>query len=220
MKSKLVILILGVFIFSSCIVKSLHPFYTKDKISFNKNLIGTWIDKKGNEWEIESVKEQMLKDQKEGLELSKEDKQEYENYKDAYLIGYTKKEKEAGFIAMPFIVDGQYFMDFIPFDIDDIQKINDLASEHLLKTHSVVKLDIDTNHKISFSWLSEETIGDLIDNQKIRLKHEVLGLEEDLLLTASSEELSSFLQKLLKADIEDKWKESDTYSLTRTYAKS
>ena len=208
MKTKGLILILVVLLFSSCIVKSLYPFYTKDSLNFNEKLLGSWTDNKKGEWTIASIKDEFIKDRKEGIEFSEDDKKAFQNYKDGYVINYIKKEKEAGFIAMPFKIDNHYFMDFIPLEIED-DEINSLAAQHLLKTHSVAKLEINSDHNISFSWLSEKRMKEIFEANKIRLKHEKVGPEEVLLLTASSEELYTFLKKYIKSDIKNKWGDED-----------
>ncbi len=210
---------------NSCIVKSLQPFYTSESLSFNKDLIGSWIDNEKGKWTVESIRTKIEEDRKKGIKLSKEDLALYETYKDGYFITLIKKDKEAGFIAMPFKINQHYFLDFIPIEIKD-DEINSLAAEHLLKTHSVAKLDINSGEDVSFSWLSEERLKDLYDAQKIRLKHEKIGFEEDLLLTASSEELYAFLTKYTEADLfkkyeekEKKWKSNDKLTLTKVNAK-
>ncbi|MBC3847089.1 hypothetical protein H8K90_11905 [Winogradskyella echinorum] len=213
---KSIILIAIAILLNSCIVKSLQPFYTKDSLSFDKNLLGNWIDNKKGEWTVESIKEKFEQDKREGVTLSEEDKVAYETYKSGYYIKYLKKEKEASFIAMPFKINNQYFLDFIPIEIGD-EEINSLAAEHLLKTHSVAKLDI--NKTVSLSWLDESKVKDIFNANKMRLKHENIGPEEALLLTATSEELYAFLKKYMKANIENKWKKSDQLTLTKTNAK-
>lgn len=218
MKKKSILIVSCVLLFSSCIVKSLQPFFTKDKIVFNEKLIGDWIDQKKGEWKIQTVKELFNKDRKEGVELSEEDKAFYETYKNGYLITYIKKGNEAQFIAVPFKIEDVYFINFIPFAYEE-DTVNSLAVGHLLKTHSVTKLDINSDNEITFSWLSEARVGDLITEGKVRLKHEIVGPEKALLLTASSEELVTFLKKYLKADIEDKWNSSDKFTLTKSNAK-
>ncbi len=218
MKTKGIILILAILLFSSCIVKSLHPFYTKDSLSFNEKLLGNWTDNKKGQWTVESMIDKFEQEKKEGVELSAEDLLALETYKEGYYITYIKKDKEAAFIAMPFKINEQYFLDFIPIEIED-DEINSLAAEHLLKTHSVTKLDINSDKDLTFSWLSEDRINNLFSANKIRLKHENIGFQEDLLLTASSEELYAFIKKFMNADIEDKWKKADMLTLARTNAK-
>lgn len=217
MKTKGIILVLAVLLLSSCIVKSLQPFYTKDSLSFNEKLLGKWVDNKKGQWTVESLKEKFEQDRKEGVELSEVDLSALETYKEGYYVNYIKNDNEAGFIAMPFKIEQHYFIDFIPIEIED-DEINSLAAEHLLKTHSVCKLDMNSDDELSLSWLSEERISDLFSESKLRLKHENIGPEETLLLTATSEELYAFLKKYLQADIKDKWKSTDRLTLTRVNA--
>ncbi len=78
---------------NSCIVKSLQPFYTSESLSFNKDLIGSWIDNEKGKWTVVSVKSKMEEDRKEGIKLSKEDLASYETYKEGYFITFIEKDK-------------------------------------------------------------------------------------------------------------------------------
>ena len=218
MKFKTIILSLCLLVLSSCIVKSLQPFYTKDKLAFNEKLMGKWTDQKKGNWRVNSFLEMFNAERDMDEPLSEQDQKIYDNYKDGYIIYYSKNNKEAAFIAMPFKIEEQYFIDFIPFDYDT-NEINSLAAEHLLKTHSVAKLDINSDDEFMLSWLDEDRIKHLFEDDKIRLKHENIGWEETLLLTASSSELYDFLKKYMKADIDDKWKVSDRLTLSKQDAK-
>lgn len=218
MKTKGIILIFVVLLFNSCIIKSLQPFYTKESLSFNEKLLGNWEDNKNGKWSVESIKDKFEQDQKDGVELSKEDLLILDTFKNGYFIEFIKESKGASFIAMPFKIKNQYFLDLIPIEIEE-EEINSLAAQHLLKTHSVAKLDFTADEAVSLSWLSEERIKDLFNSQKLRLKHETTGFDQDLLLTASSEELYAFLNKYMLSDIEDKWKKEDMLNLTKTDAK-
>jgi len=215
MKSKALILLASVLLLNSCIVKSLQPFYTKGDISYIESLIGEWTDQKKGAWTVTSVKAEFAKNQKENIAFSEESKKTYKAYKDGYIIKYIKNEKEAMFLAMPFKIQESYFLDFIPFDFDT-EGINNLAASHLVKAHSVAKLEYDNTNTISFLWLTEEHIKNLFKENTLRLKHELIGIEEELLLTASSQELSAFLKKYNTSSIKDKWKSSDTMTLTKS----
>jgi len=201
---------------SSCIVKSLHPFYTKKSIFFEKRLIGNWQDSKKGSWKVVSFREEAFKDNKE-KDTSKwtdDDLLDYEKYKDAYLFEYVKDSSEAQFFAMPFKIKKQLFLDFYPIDYDD-GNLNKLVSYHLLKTHSLVKVDFELNDKIQLSWLSQSKITDLLENKKIAIKHELIGIDEDLIITATSEELQDFLINYMASNIKDKWKTKVSFALTK-----
>lgn len=218
MKSKILIILLGLFLFNSCIVKSMQPFYKKDKITYQEKLVGNWIDQKQGVWNILSFKAQWEKDnaKSDKMTIEIEDQKIFENYKDGYYINYTKSEKEAAFIGIPFLVNEELFLDLTPFHYET-EEINSLAAEHLFKTHSVAKVDVQGNN-FSLSFLSEEKIEPLFSENKIRLKHELGGIDGDLILTASSEELYEFLKQFSKIDDDKKWDE-DVYRLKPTDAK-
>ena len=119
---------------------------------------------------------------------------------------------------MPFKVNEHLFLDFTPFEYED-DALNPLVAQHLLKTHSVAKVDLNPDGSIKLSWLSEEVVNPLFNENKIRLKHEKTGVSEDLILTATREELHAFLVKFMKSDLEKKWDKDDMYTLTSVNAK-
>ncbi len=212
MKRKIVFLLMIMVLFSSCIVKSIQPFYTVDQLSFNKNIVGKFEDAKKSKWTIYSFKEEWEAENSDPTKIMKEDRDAFDRYKDGYVVQYVKKEEESFFIAMPFKVDEHLFLDFTPFEYED-DGMNPLVAQHLLKTHSVAKVDFKDDGSIKLSWLSEEVINPLFNENKIRLKHERTGVSEDLVLTATSEELHSFLVKFMKSDIEKKWDKDDMFTL-------
>jgi hypothetical protein len=217
MKTKNILIVLSFLLFNACIIKSLHPFYTKTNEHFSENLLGNFSDDKDGDWEIKSFKSEFEKENK-GNILKPEDLKIKETYKKAYVVKYTKSKNEATFIAMPFKVDDHLFLDLTPFDFDS-SDLNTLVGEHLLKTHSATYVQFNTDKTITLKWLSESVIGDLITNNKLRIKYETTGLEEDLFLTASSEELHNFLKKFMKMDIKDKWDNDVIKTLTPIHAK-
>lgn len=217
MKTKSLILLCCITFFSSCIVKSIRPFYVAGSTEFQEHLVGEWIDQKKASWNVASFKQLFLEEHKDWSKVSEEDKAAYEKYKDGYLVTYTKNDNESEFMAMPFKIDEQLFMDFIPFNYEDIS--NDLVSQHLLRTHSVAKIDKTEDEMLKITWLDEGRLTDLFEKNQLKLKHETVGIEESFVLTATSEELYAFLKKYLKADIENKWQSSEEFTLTKNNAK-
>ncbi|MCA0153917.1 hypothetical protein [Winogradskyella vincentii] len=212
-KLKLILLFTLIFLLNSCIVKSLRPFYLSEHIKFNDDLIGNWTSGKSSTWEILSFKESWEKNNEGNTELMKEDEVAYKLYKESYIINYTSSEKEALFLAMPFMVGKHLFLDFTPFDFED-SGLNGLAAQHLLKTHSVTFVDFQENGSIKLKWLDESVVKKLIKEKKLRIKHEKTGIDEDFILTASSEELYRFLKKFMESDLEDKWDKDVIKTLT------
>ncbi len=217
MKFKSFFIVFAVITLNSCIVKSLHPFYTKESIAFEKAFIGEWMDDKGGVWNVKSFQEVFNEDFGYGEKPSEEDLKILEKLKHNYLIEYVSKDRKAFFMATPFKIKEQLLLDFTPYSHDDAG-INSLLSSHLLGTHSVVKFDIANNSEINIKWLDEERIEDLLKNSKIRIKHEIIGIQEDFLLTANSTELYQFLEKYLASNLEDKWKSSSKFKLKKKNA--
>lgn len=218
MKAKSVILIFALLLFSSCIVKSLKPFYLTEHIKFDKRLLGDWTTGKNSTWKITSFKETWKEENKDEAKLSEDELKVYNTYKESYFVVYTKADKEGQFIAMPFMVGKHLFLDFTPVEYQS-EELNSLAAQHLLKTHSTAYVDFQDNGSVKLRWLDQSVVSKLLEQGKIRIKHEITGIDEDFVLTASSKELYRFLEKFMASDLEDKWDTDTTKTLTRVNAK-
>jgi hypothetical protein len=227
-------LILGTFfiLLSSCVVKSLNPFYTKDTISFDENFIGDWKDNNGGKWKVLSFIDVLLEENKiikdtienkgnitiktkiTKKELSKEDKKIYDKYKYSYYIKREHKGDESFFLVTPFKINNQKFLDFYPLEYQD--DIENLLESHLIYTHSLVKYDVQKNGEIEIRWLDEDKVEALFKEKKIKIKHEKIGLHnEKYLLTAKPKELQKFIKKYMTSTDSEKWKTSTKFTLSK-----
>ena len=209
MKTRSIIFALTILLFSSCLVKSLHPFYTKDSVSFDSSLIGTWKGKGKNSWIIEDIKDKILRENEVNSisELKETDRKIYEEYKGSYFVSITGSDEDAFFLVVPFKVDGQLFLDFSPVFVEI--EVSSLTQTHMVSSHSLVKLDVLDDGKISLKWFDESRIKDLFEQNKIKIKHEKIRnplFEEEILLTAKPKELQKFIKKYMASNTEDKWK--------------
>lgn len=216
MKTRILICITALILLNSCIVNSLFPFFTQDTISFEKAFLGIWEDKKNNSnrWIVASVEDvyQNAKDKAEEKDIVS-----YNKYKKGYYIFYEEKSKDrtTAFLAMPFKINDQLFLDFTPlfYDINNTS----LESHHLVPTHSLVKFDILDNNTIDIKWLSSDKLEGLIKNNRIKIDYEKIGIENDkYLLTASSNELQKFIKKYMVSNDANKWKTDIKFNLKRT----
>ncbi len=215
MKNRNNLLIVTCILFlSSCVVKSLNPFYTKKSISFDQRFVGEWTDYKKGNWTVIPFKDEFTKENP--IEKMKnEDIQLYNEYKNSYYIQRNYQGEEALFIATPFNVNNQTFLDFYPLEYQD--DINNLLQKHLIYTHSLVKYDVTESGEIEIKWLDEKKVESLFKNKKIKIEHKRIGvLKENFLLTASSKELNKFIEKYTKSKDENKWDTSTKYTLTKT----
>jgi hypothetical protein len=224
MKSKSIILLLGVFLFNSCIVRSLNPFYTQDKISYDTRLEGEWNSKNAI-WKFQSFAELWKKEWNKN-KSTEESKKMYERYKSSYVVEYYKTSKfkkkedlEMGyFVATPFKVNNDLMLNFYPLEYDT-DSVNNLAVQHILNTNSVCLVEFLADDTFKLKWLDEGVVSGLIEGEKLKIKHEMIGIDEDdLILTASSKELYRFLEKFLNSDIEDKWDNDQIFTLSKVNA--
>jgi hypothetical protein len=216
MKGRNAILGICLIVLSSCVVKSLHPFYTKETISFDQSFIGDWQDSKKGSWKVVSFKEEMMKDNP-LKKMNKEDLKIYKEYKNSYYIQRIYEGKEVNFIATPFKINNQKFLDFFP--LDNQNDVDNLLQSHSIYTHSLVKYDVQKNGEIEIRWLDEDKVHALFKQKKIKIKHETIGiLNENYLLTASPKELQKFIEKYMASKDAEKWETSTKFTLTKVNA--
>jgi hypothetical protein len=218
MKTKSIIFALIILLFNSCLVKSLNPFYTKDVVSFDSSLLGTWSSKGSNKWIIEDLKDKVLRENNVNSveELNDANKKMYEEFKGAYFVSITEGSAESYFLVVPFKIDDQLFLDFSPFTVES--DLSSLTQSHLLNAHSLVKLDVLNDGKVRLNWFDEDRIKDLFKQNKIKIKHQKIRgslFEEQILLTAKPKELQKFIRKYMASNNEEKWKTDTKYTLTR-----
>ncbi|PQJ76819.1 hypothetical protein [Polaribacter glomeratus] len=218
MKTRNVLLGICFILFTSCVVKSLHPFYTKETISFDKNFIGDWRDSKNGTWKVVSFISEMTKDNP-VAKMKEDDLKIYKEYKNSYYILREFEGKKVLFIATPFKINHQKFLDFFP--LDHQEDIDNLLESHSVYTHSLVKYDVQKNGEIEIKWLDEDKIKTLFKEQKIKIKHETFGLiNEDYLLTANSKELQKFVEKYMASADVEKWETSTQFTLHKVNARN
>ncbi|MFY7670620.1 hypothetical protein ACOSP6_05985 [Tenacibaculum sp. MEBiC06402] len=216
MKTKHIILVLSLIVFNSCIVKSLNPFYTDEVVEFSQDFVGEWKDNNKDVWKITSIKQEYINLKKREGKISKEDEAFFKKYEHSYSIEYSDKNKKSLFIATPFKLKNQLFLDFIPYS-DQGSEMNSLLQIHNIYPHSLVKLDILNTNEVSIKWFDEKRLKKLFTEKRIKIKHQKIGvMKEDILLTATSEELQQFLKKYMSSDSAKKWETETKFTLKKS----
>ncbi len=220
LKLKFFILSLVFLLLNSCVVKSLFPFYTNSSIYFEKKFIGTWKDTDNGKWEVLLFQEVILKENKKNkpTELDDDQFRIYNKYKNGYVVYFEKDSTKSSFLAMPFKINNQLFLDFTPIEDDEIEGLkNDLYKMHLIGVHTLAKFDITSKNEMRIKWFSSKKLAQLLNEDKIKIKHEEVGFTETTLLTASSEELEKFIKKYMDSKDQDKWKTDVEANLKRVH---
>jgi hypothetical protein len=169
---------------TSCLVSSLHPFYKeKDKI-FDQVMTGSWMDEDSCLWTIEP---NMVSESFMGEQVPDQ----------SYLITYYEEEDQAGtFIGTLFMINGITYVDFYP-EPDEEHCVTELTCWHHFPTHTLARVQYNSD-SILLYWFGEEWLNDLLEQNRIRIKHETEEVYTDYsrhLLTASTDELQKFIRK-------------------------
>jgi hypothetical protein len=184
MKRKIIfsILFFSLF-FSSCLIKSFNPFFHKEDVVFDDQLLGRWVDQDDNLWSFEKYKIENI--------------QENEKKHPFYILNY--REEDGGIsrlLTTLFKLDDEYYLDFFP----DLETISDreLLAIHTLPVHSLAKLGFTEDGQVSIRWFNEEWLSELVEKNKTQIKHEVIRYDSDegtIVLSASTDELQQFIRK-------------------------
>ena len=209
MKAKFIILTALIAVtMSSCLVKSLHPFYTEKNLVYKPELIGKWTGKDSASWEIRQHKAFA------GLFKDEKPTQSYD-------IICTDNKGTSKFLAHLFSVGGQLYLDFYLPDIEG----PDLAVMHLIPAHTLARVEL-ANNQITINWYNEEWLVKLFSENRIRIAHERIPYDLDkndpdhfqVVLTAPTADLQKFIIKYGNdpAAFKNEKKESDyTFVLKR-----
>lgn len=165
-------------------VMSLHPFYTKDNVVFDKKLLGAWIDnpdKTEMTWHFESI----------------------DKPKNAYKLIFTGEDNLRGsFIAHLLKLKDHLFLDVFPSEVPwDLEDPNESEwpynSLFMMPTHTIVKVDA-VGTELKMRLMLETQLKKLLEEDPDTIAHVVI--EDRPVLTASTSELQAFILKYAEGD--------------------
>jgi hypothetical protein len=156
-----------------CIITSLHPLYTDEKVIFEEKLIGKWSNK-DSIWEFRP--------------------DEGKRYKMRVFPG----DKQGSFVAHLIKLKDMMFLDVLPAELPEEFKGNENYMLHLIPTHSFMKVH-QKESKLQLLQMDADEVGKMLEADPNILKYEVV--DDRLVLTAQPKELQDFMLKY--ADTED-----------------
>ncbi len=194
-------------IVSSCTVLSFYPLYTEKELIRDDRIIGKWqsLNNKDifptseNNTEIDTlIWEISFQDKiwKKRLNNPFDRGSEQIPNKFTYTLNIYDKsmpENNAEFHLHIVKLGEKVFIDLFP---EEWQKNNAILAIHLMSVHTFAKIDI--GNKLEINWFDSELLQELLDENKIRIKHENNGVYT--LLTAKPEELQKFVIKYANED--------------------
>ena len=167
MKKRLIMLLVGWWAFSGCVVGSIHPFYTPERVLEKPELYGRWDFDESAKPQPNS---QMI------LSAGK-----------VTIFDETGKPLDAKITF--FHVEDSLFADIYP-DKGELKAelVGDLTPVHLL---ALIKPDGDRIkfYELDYTWLSKE-----VESKRIKIRYTKAGAFTDLLFTPESTDWIEFLK--------------------------
>jgi len=202
MKSKnlFLFLVFVCLLFQGCI-PSLHPLYTKDKLVMKESVMGVW------KTQVDSTADKNSK----SIMYNSEWHFMPHNGESYTLIYYDSEGMPGVFEAHLLRLNEEYFFNFQPIESHegiDRQKFNEFEALHYYPANTFAKVTFE-GEGMSISMLNGSFVERLLENNRIRIKHE--KVKDHYILTASSDELQKFVLKY--SDTEDAF--SDAEVLTK-----
>jgi len=186
MKTRNIIIIALVgLLLSSCLVKSLQPFFHNEDVIYNPTLLGTYIDNDSAKWVIKQ-------------HVYSKGFMQGDTADNSYLVELHEEDSSISkFNVHLFELDGIYYLDFFPVLSD---RYDNFVGYHMVPVHSLARIEVKSNDHLVISWFDEEWLNKLFEENRVKISHEVISVGEyketkEYVLTASTDELQKFVRK-------------------------
>jgi len=193
MKTRNIILIAIIgLLLSSCLVKSLHPFFKESDVVYKPELLGTFLDEDSATW---NIKQHVYS---KGFMLG-------DTADNSYLVEMIDENGvQSDFNVHMFELEGYLYLDFFPIQND---RFDDLAGYHMVPVHSLARLDLVSDDELVISWFDEDWLSKLFEENRVKISHEEIKVGDyketkEYVLTASTEELQKFIIKYGKEKLQ------------------
>ena len=179
---------LVILLFTGCLT-TLHPIFTEKDLVYKPELIGNWDvtkdDNKDGSAEIHSLAKAV---ELPGKISSIKNK--------GYLITYRDKDNEitGSYIAFLARIGKHLYFDYYPVPLETEKNADEFYMQHFVKMHTPYRVNILKNGGFELNQLESSYLGKLIEEKKIRIRHEI-NSDDKAVITASTEELQQYILK-------------------------
>ncbi len=182
--------------FTGCFLQTVHPLVKPENSILLPGLEGRWFDDE-TRWTFinDLTKFPELSPVFEGDPEHEEDSE----FKNAYLVLYENLDDASSdtalFVGSVIKLDGAYFLDLELWakSLGELENTeNSFVDSHLFPVHTISKISVN-DKGMELEFFKSSFIKELISSNRVRIKHE--KVDEDILITASTEELQKFVEK-------------------------
>ena len=153
-----------------CYVQALHTLATDNIVTFDAELVGTWVAEEDEEFVFTLV----------------------DTTRGNYTLLADESGSQARFDAVLVELGGATFLDIYP---EEPQTENGFYKDHLMRVHNILKVE----RTVDTLWVADfdaEWLGTMIAQKKVTIDH--VPLDGAVMLTATTKELQSLVRKYAK----------------------
>ena len=164
-------------LFATGCVRSLHPIYTPQTVTYDDGFLGTWVESGGDNDHTR-------------LEISPGEGNDGPGAIKSYRVVHTDKDNKSADLVGHLAKVGDLLVADLSIADEKVLPENDFFRAHLFPLHTfwVVKRDGDT---LTIRALGDEWMKKLLEQKPAAIAH--YKSNDDIILTAPSEELQKFL---------------------------
>lgn len=159
---------------------TLHPIFTEKDIVFREELLGNWNFEK-------SVLRITPLSKEKNIELPGK----IATIKDKGYLLDSYGDRSIGFLSR---IGNHLYFDFYPLLSEEQQEADEFFMAHLIRRHSVYRVNIKSKDRFELNMLDGEFLENLIKQNKVRIRHET-DSEGSIIITAPTEELQQYIIK-------------------------
>jgi hypothetical protein len=198
-------LLLTAKLLGSCLT-TLQPIFTEKDLVADSRLIGHWqkgkdksevIYRQPNAEELKNLSSTLQSHADKIYMLDEKDEQG--NPKTTYYVFLVKLGK-------------YYYTDYYPAEEMERESADDFFAAHYIPMHSIYRIKFINNNSLDIQQLDGGYLENLIKNNQIRIRHEVME-DGSYVITASTEELQQYLIKY--SDVPEAYSSDNSNSYTR-----
>ncbi len=156
---------------AGCYVQSLNALATDDIVTYDAELVGTWVAEDDEEFVFTLV----------------------DTTQGTYVLLCDESGAQGRFQAVMVELGGEHFLDIYP---EEPQSENGFYKDHLMRVHNILRIErnVDTLLVADFD---AEWLATMIDQKKVAIDH--VPLDGAVLLTAPTKDLQALVKKYAKS---------------------
>jgi hypothetical protein len=202
------ILIAMMTIFLSSCVTSLQPITTYDRAITDNRVVGNWAHENDG-FKIEPFFQSELEKQMKKLNpgqrallpsLTGNSKTDSIFHSKMYIVSFERNKATYYMAAALMKIGNNLFMDLFPLLMNDTKVKEDLANPYSLNYDyqagfTMAKVELNNNQQLTLKFIDGSFVKTQVLAGKMRLRHEKDALFDTFIITASTNELRSFIEK-------------------------